>query len=663
METYLKTLVRTFKKHITRLLSIIFIVLISVGFSSGIGLAADSIGYSLSDYYKEANVADLIIKDSTGSGFTEEDVAACGEILPQGSAISFGSSFDIDYGTEEEHSYVRLYFLDFENWSVNIPRLMEGTMPANGNFALCEAADNKLSQVAVGTDIRIDFKQILKLLAEGGEGSGNQMFLDMIEENERTAPEVEVCGIVTGALTFGCDGEPSYFTDPEMPLPETTGGINGLDTLLSYILYLPASIIPTYSECLPFLPPQILQSSGVDPEASVLPKNADMYCVLQDRELFSDFSADYKNCVEGLKAEVEEDLKGASVITLYDNYSFYALHSYGNKVELIGYVLMAAFLFVTALVVLSTMTRLLEEERAQIACLKTLGYSSFKIIFKYILFAAIATGIGGVGAYFVGTGLSALVYWVFGYSFFMPPATARISVIFFIVTFAVIAVIALFATFMAGRKLTGETPASLLRPKAPKAGKKVIIEKIPFIWNRLSFKRKSTLRNVLRYKSRFFMTVIAVAFSMGLVMGGLTLLDICLLRGAYSLSILIISLVIIVFAGLLTAVVIYTLTNINISERNRELATLKVLGYFDGEVAGYIYREIFIDAAIGIIFGYPVSAVIMYCLFLIMASGTYATFMWAVAPFVVMLFTGAVALFLRRKIVKIDMNESLKATE
>ena len=161
MKTYLKTLVRTFKKHITRLLSIIFIVLISVGFSSGIGLAADSIGYSLSDYYKEANVADLIIKDSTGSGFTEEDVAACGEILPQGSAISFGSSFDIDYGTEEEHSYVRLYFLDFENWSVNIPRFMEGTMPANGNFALCEAADNKLSQVAVGTDIRIDFKQIL----------------------------------------------------------------------------------------------------------------------------------------------------------------------------------------------------------------------------------------------------------------------------------------------------------------------------------------------------------------------------------------------------------------------------------------------------------------------------------------------------------------------
>ena len=199
--------------------------------------------------------------------------------------------------------------------------------------------------------------------------------------------------------------------------------------------------------------------------------------------------------------------------------------------------------------------------------------------------------------------------------------------------------------------------------KPARAGKKVIIEKIPFIWNRLSFKYKSTTRNVLRYKSRFIMTVVAVAISMALVMAGLALLDICLFRGVNSTSIIMIATVIVVFAGLLTAVVIYTLTNINISERNRELATLMVLGYQNGEVAGYIYREIYIDTAVGIIFGYPLSALIMMFLFSIMNAGTYATVMWAVAPFVILLFTAAVTLILRRKITRIDMNESLKAIE
>ena len=186
---------------------------------------------------------------------------------------------------------------------------------------------------------------------------------------------------------------------------------------------------------------------------------------------------------------------------------------------------MVAFLLVTALVVLSTMTRLLEEERSQIACLKTLGYSSFGLISKYLLFALIATGIGGGGAYFVALGLAYLICYVFNYSFDMPPISSKIAVVFYIIIFALIVVATLAATAIAGYKMTNERPANLLRPKPPKAGKKVFLEKIPFIWNRLSFKYKSTTRNVFRYKSRFFMTVIAVAFSTALVMAGLALLD------------------------------------------------------------------------------------------------------------------------------------------
>ncbi len=327
---------------------------------------------------------------------------------------------------------------------------------------------------------------------------------------------------------------------------------------------------------------------------------------------------------------------------------------------------MVAFLLVTALVVLSTMTRLLDEERSQIACLKTLGYSSSGIISKYLLFALIATGIGGVGAYFVGIGLAYFLYIVFNYSFNMPPMAPSVTVVFYIITLALIVAATLVATALSGIELTGERPANLLRPKPPRAGKKVILERIPVLWNRLSFRYKSTMRNVLRYKSRFLMTVISVAFSTALVMAGLGLLDMCLFQDFGSGAIMGISAVIVVFAGVLTAVVIYTLTNINISERNREIATLMVLGYYDREVTGYIYREVYVNSAIGIVFGYPLSALLLWLVFKVMGIGSLAKvswFTWLIAPVVVLLFTGLVTLILYRKIVKVNMNDSLKAIE
>ena len=127
-----------------------------------------------------------------------------------------------------------------------------------------------------------------------------------------------------------------------------------------------------------------------------------------------------------------------------------------------------------------------------------------------------------------------------------------------------------------------------------------------------------------------------------------------------------VAIVVVVFAGLLTAVVIYTLTNINISERNREIATLMVLGYYDREVTWYIYREVLIDTAVGILFGYPLSALLVWAVFSVMGMGTIggvSWFVWLIAPVIVFLFTFLVILLLRRKIVKVDMNESLKAIE
>ena len=650
MKTYLKTLARTFGKHITRFFSIIFIVVVSLGFISGIGSASDKIKYSLNDYYRTSRVCDFIVKSVSG-GFSAEEIAAFKESFGEENVMC-GAVFDadVDYGGAKR--LVRLCFMSEEyapQWSVCKPEVLSSALPdgaAKGGYAYFEAADNRILPMEAGTKLTLDFKDILSQLAvQNGEEPDPR--LGMIPDG-MLSKEIELCGEIISPLTFGKDGEPSYLNPADTEIPDTTAAVNGL-ICLEGIIYADVSAIP-----------QLI---------SGMIGTTDVWIAASDRTEFNDFSDRYRAYVDEATAEIES-LSGGSdrvrVITLYDNYSFSALHAYAEKVMLIGYILMVAFLFVAALVTLSTMTRMLDEERAETACLKTLGYSSAKIIFKYLLFAALATGAGGVGAYFIGLGVSDLIYRVFNYSFAMPPMSCRVAIVFFLIVFAVIAVTTLCATLIAGAKLNSESCAELLRPRPPKAGRKTVIEKIPFIWNALSFKYKSTTRNVLRYKSRFIMTVVAVAISTALVLAGLALLDLCLFHGVNSPSVTAIALVVVVFAGLLTAVVIYTLTNINISERNRELATLMVLGYYDGEVAGYIYREIYIDAAIGIIIGMPLSLVIMYFLFEIMAMGSFATvswFVWLLGPAVVLLFTALVTLLLRRKIVKIDMNESLKAIE
>ena len=354
------------------------------------------------------------------------------------------------------------------------------------------------------------------------------------------------------------------------------------------------------------------------------------------------------------------------VLTMHENYSYESFREYGGKIEGIGYVLMVVFLLVTILVVLSTMTRLLDEERGQIACLMTLGYSPASIIVKYLLFALVGTLIGGVGAYFAGLGLARIIYVNFEWNYALPPYSSNVTMTFYLITFAVILISTLIATAVAGFKLTREHPATLLRPKTPKAGKTVFLERIPFIWNRLSFKYKSTMRNVLRFFVRFLMTVVSVAFSTALVLAGLAVLDCCLFQDIGGAAMIAVAIIVLVFAALLNFVVIYTLTNINISERERELATLMVLGYYDNEVAGYIYREIYITSLIGILFGLPLGCLLCLFIFNVMGFGSIPGinwFVWVLAPILSVIFTVLVTLMLRRKITKIDMNNSLKAIE
>ena len=170
-----------------------------------------------------------------------------------------------------------------------------------------------------------------------------------------------------------------------MEVPDSIEAVNSLDTL-DNILYLSSSLIPQN----PFTQLPLISANTA-------------YLSFSDRDKFNAFDKKYDDYLRQQKAAVNDALApdgngNLKILTLKDNYSFVSLNAYADKVTDIGLVLMVAFVFVTALVAQSTMTRLMEEERSQIACLRTLGYSTFKIVFKYVLFAMIAAGVGGVAS-------------------------------------------------------------------------------------------------------------------------------------------------------------------------------------------------------------------------------------------------------------------------
>ena len=608
-----------FGKHLIRLFSLIGIVLISVGFISGVGSPTDMIKDSMENYYINQNVSDFIVKNKTG-GFTDEQISAVKNRYGENN-VETGMSFDIQTG---EKRSLRLYFLDLENTAINEPELVEGEKITSNddNCVYAEVKDNVIKGYSLGEEVEINLASALKWPTE-------------------YKIKVTVKGIVRSPLTFGKDGEPSYNNPEDTEIPDNMTEISKLD-LLENILYCPTEI------------------------CDFLPKG-DLYIKAENRKLFGSFSSGYEKYVEEEKAELTELLgEDVRVITLYDNYSFKSIIAITNKVRGIGNILMLIFIAVTLLVVLSSMMRLMDEERSQIACLKTLGYGAASIVLRYVFFALVALAVGGGVGFFVGYGVSWLICVVFGYSHVLPPISVVVNPSYYFISLGVIIAVTLIAVFSVGMHLANNAPAELLRPKPPKKGRRILLEKIPFIWKRLSFKYKSSMRNVFRYKTRFFMMLVSVAVSTGLVFAGLALLDMCLFGDFGSPAIIGIAVVVVIFAGLLTAVVINTLTTINISEREREIATLMVLGYHDGEICGYIYREIYISVFLGIIVGYPTGIGLATLVFKTIGFGTVGNvswFMWLLVPVVVFVFTLLVTLMLRPKIVKTRMNESLKAVE
>lgn len=240
----------------------------------------------------------------------------------------------------------------------------------------------------------------------------------------------------------------------------------------------------------------------------------------------TEFEDAYKK-IEDARKEIDELEKPEwYVLDLDSNLGYYQFSQDSERIAKIAKVFPVLFYLVAILVSLTTMTRMVEEERSELGTLKSLGYEDNQILFKYMLYALLASVIGSILGVIIGTKtIPKIIYGMYCLMYTLGEFVSKVDLVSYLIgTFIAIGCIML-STYLAVKKSLKEVPAELLRPKSPKAGKRVLLERIPFIWNRLSFSRKVTVRNVFRYKKRFLMTILGISGCTGLIIAGFGLQD------------------------------------------------------------------------------------------------------------------------------------------
>lgn len=487
MKNIRKSTFREIKSSVGRFAAMLAIIALGVGFFAGLKVTRSNMVISMKDYLDRHGFYDFRLVSTWGfePGDIEELKKMTG--MPDGDAeiedIEASISLDVMYsGAGGRRGVVKTMSLPDK---VNTVELVAGRMPENSSE--CVADSRMFGEDAIGTVITI------------------------APENEQELRDKFVSESFT---LVGLVQSPLYVQFERGNTSLGTGRLDGF-------IYL-------------------------QPEAYHIEYDTDIYVRFrQNNPLYGDAYIDY---IEGkqelweqslsrladrryqkirMEAELAELEKPETyVLGRNTNVGYVCFENDSNIVEGIANVFPVFFFLVAALVCITTMNRMVEEQRTQIGVLKALGYSSAGIMSKYMTYSGLAAVIGCVSGFFLGTwGFPKVIWVVYGIMY----NTDKLLYVFdwrlafFSVLVSLLCSVG--ATWFSCRLELAETAAQLMRPKAPKAGKRVFLEKLPFLWKRLSFLRKVSVRNIFRYKKRFFMMLLGISGCTALMVTGFGIKD------------------------------------------------------------------------------------------------------------------------------------------
>lgn len=546
-----KEFVLEIKKSFHRFISIFFIVVLGVAFFTGIRATEPDMKISADAFYDESKLLDIRILSTYG--LTQEDIQAL-EKLEEIQEIEGAYSKDVLCQMEKKQLTVRVLSLPNE---LNQIVVKEGRMPEKANECIVDTGFLLKSGYQVGDTITIKSgtdEALSETLIEDTYvivGSCITSYYLSLERGTTTIGN----GVLDSFIMIPADNF-SYETFTELYIT-----VNGAEALLCYSKKyetLIENVVEKIEKEVQKKREQARYNSIRDEaqkkvdEAKQELKDAEEEAdkelskaknkIEQEEKEIEKGKKEYKKekkeaeqKIADAKEEIEEaeqkieDIKMTEWYVLDRNtiQTYVEYEQDAERIGAVGEVFPIIFFLVAALVSLTTMTRMVEEQRTQIGTLKALGYSKITIAAKYLGYAFLATAGGSIAGGFLGC--SVLPYIIINAYTIMYQNLKIIKIpfnLYYTVIAAGIAIACVLgATAVACWKELISSPAELMRPMAPKQGKRVLLERIPFIWKRLNFTRKSTVRNLIRYKKRFFMTIFGIGGCMALMLVGFGIRD------------------------------------------------------------------------------------------------------------------------------------------
>ena len=425
------------------------IIIIMLGTASVVGIQASAINMrdAAEKSYKASRLYDIQLKSSTG--FSDEDVLSIYEMHGVANVMPT-YIFDVYIDVRNELRPIRTYALPD---SQNIVELISGRFPENAGECVVERRVLREARLSVGDTISFT--------------------LDNMDAYHGALEQADF--IITGVVE-----SPLYIT---FERGRTSLG-NGT---LRYYAYL-------------------------HPEAYKLGVYTDIYVLMEESSHIHNVSDEYKANANIWKAAFEAVYPEWFVLTRENGTAFESYYQDTLRLQSVGYVFPMVFFIVAVLVSLTSMTRLVEEHRTQIGIYKALGYKPAAIMMKYVSYSLLCSILGAMLGVVLGSNLFPLIIGdAYGHLYRIPTMETPIPIGVAAFAVAVSASLLTSVTLITcAGTMIGE-PAVLMRPKTPKAGKRVFLERVAPIWRRMGFIGKVSVRNIFRYKRRFMMTLVGVA--------------------------------------------------------------------------------------------------------------------------------------------------------
>lgn len=477
---------RSIKTFFGRYMALLSIILISVAFFAGLKVTTDAMVNAGALYYDGQNFYDFRLISTIG--FSDDEV----EYFSDREEVSYAegaTALEADAAFEgEENTYQFLLIPE----KVNLPVLLAGRMPETKEECLADAS--VFSENDIGKSITL-------------ADSNSSEVLELFETDEYT-----IVGLARSPLYLSSD---------------LSSGSSGGGSLKGFF-YLGREGFAgeTYTEIhLTFKEREALYSGEYNDRIDKVKP------VIEDA-LDEAAKERYQDILEeaGLTPELAEQFGMEEpenyVLTRKENAGYVSFENDTSIISGIANVFPVFFILVAMLVCMTTMTRMIEEERTQIGVLKALGFSGTAITMKYMLYAVSATVIGWGAGFFLGTWGIPQIFWIAYqtvYDFSSLPYLFSPSLA--VGTIAAALAGTMGSTWFSCYKELYDVPAALLRPRAPKAGKRVLLERITGLWRRLPFLQKVSLRNMFLYKKRFIMMLVGISGCTALLVTGFGVKD------------------------------------------------------------------------------------------------------------------------------------------